>query len=275
MLLHLLTRKRGENGERIGSTAEEIVKALDFGEKNQFFQFNRIIINFSQYIQPLGLSLRFNPMNAHWYLIQDKETVEYFKENPLFSTPRLAATLLVILLLNVLNKQTTIAQVANYRNVKNIKQDLKSLKEMGYIDYNDTHIQLTEKLVYNVDIQRLIEKIEHEQMVQTYIERCEAKNNSPDNQPVNTKSNEKIARQTQDLEEETEIQVKSAQISTTEQENNKRMDKFYENVGEEDPQKAKEKENHNKEDLKPIEKEIGITETIEEIDEILDLEEEK
>ncbi len=209
MLLHLLTRKRGENGERIGSTTEEIVKALDLGEKNQFFQFNQIIIDFSQYIRPLGLSLQFNPMNAHWYLIQDKETVEYFKENQLFSTPRLAATLLVILLLNVLNKQTTIAQVANYRNVKNIKQDLKSLKDMGYIDYDDTHVQLTEKLVYNVDIQRLIEKIEQEQMVQAYIERCDANNNYSENQPVKTKNRKEKAKQTTESEEKNPIQEKS------------------------------------------------------------------
>lgn len=175
MLIHLLTRKRGDNQEKIGSTTEEIIKALDLGDKNNFFIFNKTIKEFSEYIRLLGLSIRFNPMNAHWFLIQDKETVEYFKENPLFSTPKLAATLLVILLLNVLNKQTTITQVANYRDVKNIKQDLKALKEMGYIEYNDTYVQLTEKLVYNVDIQKLIEKIENEQRIQAYVERCDAR----------------------------------------------------------------------------------------------------
>ena len=171
ILLHLLTRQRGENGEEIGSTTEEILKIFEPNDKNNIFRLNQILVQFSNYVRSLGLSVNFNPMNAHWYLVQDKDTVEFFKENQLFATPRLASTLLVILLLNILNKQTTITQVAKYRNVKNIKQDLKELKDMGYITYDENFIHITEKLVYNVNDQKLMERIEQEQRVQAYVER--------------------------------------------------------------------------------------------------------
>ena len=73
VLMHLLSKK--ENKFQIGATKKDILKNLNIKGKNKSIYFQNIITHLSNYLEPLGLQVRFNPLNACWYISFDPETL--------------------------------------------------------------------------------------------------------------------------------------------------------------------------------------------------------
>ena len=91
VLMHLLSKKISKS--QIGATKQEILKNLNVKDKNKSIYFQTMISNLSNYLEPLGLQVRFNPLNSYWYISFDPETTEIISANPFEGNPRLAATL--------------------------------------------------------------------------------------------------------------------------------------------------------------------------------------
>lgn len=62
ILVHLLSKKA--NTFELGATKEEIIKKLNIQGKNESVYFQNLIIQLSNYLEPLGLQIRFNPLSS-------------------------------------------------------------------------------------------------------------------------------------------------------------------------------------------------------------------
>jgi len=160
ILMHLLSKK-GSNSQ-IGATQEEILKALNVKDKNRTIYFQDTIKNLSNYIEPLGLQVTFNPLNSYWYISFDPETTEFLSANPFEGNPRLAATLFCILV-TCFNSagETTIQKIKEIRKKKGVLEDIKELKKMGFVNLerNLNKVSLSPLVGYLIDLEKLFLKI--------------------------------------------------------------------------------------------------------------------
>ncbi|MFX1419696.1 MAG: hypothetical protein ACFE9N_12315 [Promethearchaeota archaeon] len=160
IMMHLLSKK--VNNSQIGATQEEILNTLNVKDKNKVIYFQNMIKNLSSYLKPLGLQVRFNPLNSYWYISFDPEATELLSANPFNGNPRLAATLFCILI-SCFNSsgETTIQKIKEIRKKKGVLDDIKELKEMGFLNYekNLNKVNLTPLLGYVLDLEKLFFKI--------------------------------------------------------------------------------------------------------------------
>lgn len=160
VLMHLLSKKI--NNSQIGATEEEILNALNVKNKNRAIYFRNMIKNLSNYLEPLGLQVRFNPLNSFWYISFDPETTELFSTNPFEGNPRLAATLFCTLI-SCFNSsgETTIQKIKEIRKKKGVLEDLRELKKMGFVNLerNLNKVSLTPLIGYLIDLEKLFLKI--------------------------------------------------------------------------------------------------------------------
>lgn len=96
ILMHLLSDK--SNKIQIGASKRDILNKLNLNGKNEALHFENLITQLSNYIKPLGLQIRFNPLSSHWYLAFQIEASDYVSANPFADKPRLAATLFYTLI---------------------------------------------------------------------------------------------------------------------------------------------------------------------------------
>jgi len=160
VLMYLLSKK--SNIFQIGASEDEILKALNFKDKNKSIYFQNLLNQFSKYIEPLGLQIRFNPLNSHWYISFDSDTTEIISANPFNGKARLAATLFCTLVCCFNNSgMTQIQKIKELRKKKDIWEDLKELKKRGFIeiDKNLNHVYLTPLIGYLLDLEKLFIKI--------------------------------------------------------------------------------------------------------------------
>ena len=66
ILMHLLSRKKKIS--QIGATRGEILEILNVKGKNTSIHFQNLINGLSNYLIPLGLQIKFNSLNSHWYI---------------------------------------------------------------------------------------------------------------------------------------------------------------------------------------------------------------
>ena len=126
ILVYLLSKETYKS--QIGATQEEILNALNVKDKNKSFYFQNVIENLSNYVEPLGLQVRFNPLNSHWYISFDSETTEIISANPFEGNPRLAATLYCTLICCFNNSgETTVQKIKEIRKKKGVIDDIKEL----------------------------------------------------------------------------------------------------------------------------------------------------
>ena len=160
VLMHLLSKKI--NYSQIGATQKEILNALNVKDKNKAIYFQNIIKNLSKYLEPLGLQVRFNPLNSYWYISFDPETTELLSANPFEGNPRLAATLFCTLI-SCFNSsgETTIQKIKEIRKKKGVLEDIKELKKMGFVNLerNLNKVSLTPLVGYLIDLEKLFLKI--------------------------------------------------------------------------------------------------------------------
>lgn len=160
ILMHFLSNKT--NKFQIGATQEEILKSLNVNDKNKTIHFQNLINNLANYLKPLGLQVRFNPLNSYWYIVFEPETTEIISANPFEGNPRLAATLFCTLI-NCFNSsgETTIQKIKEVRKKKGVIEDLKELEKLGFVTYekNFNKISLTPLIGYLLDLEKLFLKI--------------------------------------------------------------------------------------------------------------------
>ncbi|MFW9828805.1 MAG: hypothetical protein ACFFEY_14535 [Candidatus Thorarchaeota archaeon] len=160
ILMHLLSKKSSKF--EIGATQEEILNVLNFKGKNKMIYFQNLIRNLANYLEILGLQVRFNPLNSYWYIAFDHEIPELVSANPFQGNPRLAATLYCTLI-NCFNTsgETTVQKIKEIRKKKGILEDIKELEKMGFLIYKQkpNKISLTPLIGYLLDLEKLFLKI--------------------------------------------------------------------------------------------------------------------
>ncbi|MBN2157344.1 MAG: hypothetical protein JW776_14965 [Candidatus Lokiarchaeota archaeon] len=161
VLIYLLSRKK--DAQNIGANKDELCSKLGFSDRNAEYKLWNLLQEFNKTIFPLGLSVKFNPMNSHWYIgFQDQMESNFGGATDKVLTPRLSATLFTILILYVSKTPAiTGTKIQDLRNKKDIAKDLHDLHELGFIVYekNQNIVKLTPKVFYYIEIDRLIKKI--------------------------------------------------------------------------------------------------------------------
>jgi len=97
ILMHMLSNKN--NLYQIGASKREILHTLNVKNKNKSVYFQNLVTNLSKYIEPLGLQIRYNPINSYWFITYDSEISDLISANPFDNKPRLAATLFCTLVI--------------------------------------------------------------------------------------------------------------------------------------------------------------------------------
>ena len=157
MLMHLLSKKT--SSYQIGATKKEILRALNVKNKNKSIQFHSLIVNLSNYLEPLGLQIKFNPLNSCWFISFDADISDAISANPFEGKPKLAASLFCALAVCLKNSGTgAVSEMGKLRNKKNVLEDLKDLERMGYIEFKKDigSIKLTPLIGYQLDLEKLL-----------------------------------------------------------------------------------------------------------------------
>ncbi len=160
ILMHLLSRKK--NLYQIGATKKEILEVLNVKTKNKSIYFQNLITGLSNYLEPLGLQVKFNSLNSHWFINYENEVIELVSTNPFEGKPSLAATLLCVLTSCLKNSGTSsIQEIRKLRSKKDITDDIKTLEKEGYlvVDKPTNQIQLTPLIGYKLDLHKLLVKL--------------------------------------------------------------------------------------------------------------------
>jgi len=160
ILMHLLSRKK--NSSQIGATKKEILDVLNVKTKNKSIYFQNLITGLSDYLEPLGLQVKFNSLNSHWFINYENEVIELVSNNPFEGQPSIAATLLCVLTSCLKNSGTSsIQEIRKLRSKKDITDDIKTLEKEGYlvIDKTTNQVQLTPLIGYKLDLHKLLVKL--------------------------------------------------------------------------------------------------------------------
>lgn len=148
---------------QIGATKREILDTLNVKNKNKSGYFQNLITNLSKYIEPLGLQIRYNPINSHWFISYDSEVSDLISANPFDNKTRLAATLFCTLVICFNNPDgiSLIPEIEKIRKKKHIFEDLKNLEQNGYleIDKDRNNVKLTPLIGYQLDLEKLFVKL--------------------------------------------------------------------------------------------------------------------
>lgn len=161
IIMHMLSNK--QNLYQIGATKGEILHILNIKNKNKSGYFQNLITNLSRYIEPLGLQIRYNPINSHWFISYDSDISDLISANPFDNKPRLAATLFCTLVLCLKNPDgiSSMAEIEKIRKKKNILDDLKDLEQKGYLEIDKVlnNVKLTPLIGYQLDLEKLFVKL--------------------------------------------------------------------------------------------------------------------
>ncbi|MBD3214623.1 MAG: hypothetical protein GF311_18575 [Candidatus Lokiarchaeota archaeon] len=160
ILMNLLSNKVSKN--QIGATKQELMDALNLKNDKDTFYFQELLSQLSNYVQPLGLYIRFNPVDHHWFISHDFKTSNLLSANPFQDKPKLAATLFCVLVSCLKNSGSAkVKNIKKLRKKKGVLRDLKQLEEEGYISLDDeeNEVILTPLIGYQLDIQKLFVKL--------------------------------------------------------------------------------------------------------------------
>ncbi|MFX1399325.1 MAG: hypothetical protein ACFFAS_20050 [Promethearchaeota archaeon] len=160
ILMHLLSKK--DTLYEMGATKEEILAALNLKTKNDDFFFQNLITNLSNHLEIIGLRVKYNPLDSHWFVSFDLGTSELISANPFKDQPKLAATLFVTLVSCINNSGVAkLHQIRDLRKKKLVLEDLRELEIMGYlkIDKIKGEVQLTPLIGYKLDLEYLFVKL--------------------------------------------------------------------------------------------------------------------
>jgi len=160
VLMNLLSKKI--NLYQIGATEKDILDALNVKDKNKSIYFQNLIKHLSNYLEPLGLQIRFNPLNSHWYISFNFNSSDIISANIFDGKPRLAASMFCTLICCINNSGVgNIQKIKELRKKKGILQDLKELEKMGFLNVDSSlnQVHLTPLIGYLLDLEKLFIKI--------------------------------------------------------------------------------------------------------------------
>jgi len=160
ILMHLLSKK--VKLYQMGATEEEILDALNIKNKNRSFYFLTLLTNLSNHVEQLGLQVRYNPLDHHWFLSFDTDVSDVISANPFEDKPKLAATLFCTLVCCFNNSGIgKIHDIRDLRQKKLVLEDLRELEKLGYlnIDKLQGQVSLTPLIGYTLDLDALFLKI--------------------------------------------------------------------------------------------------------------------
>lgn len=160
ILMHLLTKKN--TIQNLGASKKEIIETLNYDNKNKGILFTETIINLANYIKPIGLHIRYNPIDSHWFISHETDISDLLKINPFEGRPKLAATLFCVIICCLKHSGSSkIAEIKKIRDKKDISDDLKELEQMGYLIINkeQSKIELTPLIGYQLNLEKLLIKV--------------------------------------------------------------------------------------------------------------------
>ena len=156
ILMHILSSKN--NRFQLGATKSEVLKELNITNKNKTVYFQNIISNLSNYLEPLGLQIKFNPIDSHWFISYESDISNLVSANPFEGKPKLAATLFCTLISCLQNSgEGIIHDIEQLRKKKHVIQDLKDLEKRGFLEINTElgRVYLTPLIGYQIDFEKL------------------------------------------------------------------------------------------------------------------------
>jgi len=156
----MLSRKSGPS--QIGATRQELIDSLNLTNKNKDFIFTELLNNLSEYLKPLGMQIKFNTLDEHWYISFEENITELTKANPFIGKPRLAATLFCIITSCIKNSGIgNMREITEMRKVKKIEKDLVELQNLGYIsiEKDKSRIRLSPLIGYHLNFHKLLVKL--------------------------------------------------------------------------------------------------------------------
>ncbi|HMF31197.1 MAG TPA: hypothetical protein VKK79_07275 [Candidatus Lokiarchaeia archaeon] len=157
VLMYLLTR--ASNTEK-GASEGEILDALHMPEKLGKAELQKKLEAFDTYLQPLGMHVRSNPLDDHWFVAFRDEITDLADINPFGGKPRLAATLLATIICAFkFGKQIPVEAIHEIRQKKSVEQDLKELQRLHYLELTGSTASLTPLIGYQLDLLALFEGI--------------------------------------------------------------------------------------------------------------------
>ncbi|MBY9006572.1 MAG: hypothetical protein KGD63_07415 [Candidatus Lokiarchaeota archaeon] len=158
--MYYLSKKK--NKYQMGATKEEIIEVFQVKGRNESIYFQELITNLSKYIETLGLYIRFNPLDDHWFISYDDEMSNLVAANPFKGQAKLAATLFCVIICTYSNSGVArVKEIKELRKKKDILDDLKILQEEGYIETDEktNEVRLTPLIGYQLDLQKLFTKL--------------------------------------------------------------------------------------------------------------------
>lgn len=160
LLMHLLS-KEDKDTNKIGASKKEVLEYLNIPSQNANTVFQELLTHLAEYLQPIGLEIRFNPINEYWYLSYEESISDLIKANPFSDKPRLPATLFCILTVAMTHSgEIRVKDVKELRKKKGIHRDLGDLEDLGYISLDTDKkgievIKLTSLIGYQLDLEKL------------------------------------------------------------------------------------------------------------------------
>ncbi|MCP4761148.1 MAG: hypothetical protein GY870_05160 [archaeon] len=161
LIIYLLSRKINET--TIGATEKELLEALMLTDRNAKFKLLNLLEELNMNISHLGLIIKFNAANNHWFInFKDEISSVIQNSSKEILSSGLAATLFSILLLSISNEgggKVSVKEVVEVRKKKSIKDHLSELQKLGYISVDGSNIKLTPKIFYFIDIDDIAAEI--------------------------------------------------------------------------------------------------------------------
>ena len=143
----------------IGASKKELIENLGIKGKNSSVYLQKLIIELSNYLEPIGLQVRYNPLNSYWFITFESEISEVLLANPFERRPSLAATLFCVILYCLKSSGSAeIADIQKIRGKKSIIEDIKELEGLGYLEIisKSNQVRLTPLIGYKLDIPKLL-----------------------------------------------------------------------------------------------------------------------
>lgn len=159
ILMYMLSRQKDITA--YGANEQELLQSLQLTDKNSKSNLNNLLAELSKNVGHLGLRLKYNSINGHWFLTF-RDNIAYMTgqtETHVLSV-KLAATLFSILMLSLTaNGAISISELQEIRKKKNLMDDIEELVDLGYIKKNDSQVQLTAKVFYHIDLDEIMKEI--------------------------------------------------------------------------------------------------------------------
>lgn len=161
ILTAMLTRSTEQTR---GATERELEKALKLSSRASKVKLASLLAQYAEYVAVLGLELRYNPLDRHWFLSQRADLANLLELDPFSGKTRLGATLLALVTLAFAQgNPVDLESLRQVRKKAALTRDLDELEGMGFVrmDSGRKRVTLTPKVGYFCDLRELLEDLEH------------------------------------------------------------------------------------------------------------------